>query len=35
MSGQRSRLKPTVLVQFAQMRDGLLNYPPSNAHALH
>jgi hypothetical protein len=35
VSGQRSRLKPAVLVQFAEMRDGLLNHPPSDAHAPH
>ena len=33
MSSQRSRLKPTVLVQFAKMGDSLLNHPPSDAHA--
>src|SRR5262249_48176423 len=35
MAGQRPRLKPTVLIEFAEMRHGLLNDPPSNAHTAH
>jgi len=35
MPGQRSRLKPAMLVEFAKMCDGLLDDAAANAHAAH